>query len=71
LDPVVLTQNLPEHSLKAGDVGTVVDVYRNGEGYEVEFFTLTGETLAVATVSAVQVRAVNAREVANARRLAG
>lgn len=34
LDRVVLTADLPEHSLRAGDLGTVVLVHRGGEGYE-------------------------------------
>ena len=71
LDLIVLTQDLRDEGLKAGDVGTVVDVYRAGEGYEVEFFSLSGETLAVATVLASNVRPVGDDEVASARRLAG
>jgi hypothetical protein len=71
LDRVVLTAPLPAHGLKVGDVGVVVDVYRGGEGFEVEFCTLTGETIVVATVEASQVRSVEPREVASARRLAG
>lgn len=67
---VALTQDVPGHRLKAGDVGTIVHVYGAGEAYEVEFLSLTGETLAVATVTANQVRPVAAQEVANARRLA-
>lgn len=68
---VVLTEDLPDEGLKAGDIGTVVDVYRAGEGYELEFFSLTGDTVAVATVMASQVRPVTDGEVAAARRLAG
>ncbi len=33
LDRVILTRDLPEKKLKAGDVGTVVLVYKNGEGF--------------------------------------
>ncbi|MCC7447508.1 MAG: DUF4926 domain-containing protein, partial [Anaerolineae bacterium] len=46
LDSVVLTVDLPEHSLVAGDIGTVVLVHGKGEGYEVEFVTLDGQTIA-------------------------
>jgi len=35
-DTVVLTEDLPEEGLTAGDVGTVVHVHNNGVGYEVE-----------------------------------
>ena len=33
---IVLTRNLPEYGLREGDIGTVVLVHRNGEGFEVE-----------------------------------
>lgn len=58
----VLTIDLPEKHLKAGDVGTVVDVYDEGKGYSLEFFTLTGQTVAVATVTADAVRPVSAED---------
>ncbi|MCI0564729.1 MAG: DUF4926 domain-containing protein [Nitrososphaera sp.] len=41
LDTVVLTQDLPEHGLKQGDLGTVVLIHAAG-GYEIEFMTLDG-----------------------------
>jgi len=66
LDSVVLTVDLPEHRLKKGDVGTVV-LPHDGRGYEVEFGTLGGETLAVVSLSQDQVRAVAGREIAQAR----
>jgi hypothetical protein len=70
LDRVVLTADLPEYDLKAGDVGTVVLVHGQGEGYEVEFVTLDGETVAVVSVFASQVRPIERREIAHARRIA-
>ena len=70
LDRVVLTKNMPEHALKTGDVGTIVDVHKGGEGYEVEFCTLTGETIGVVTLYAAQVRPIGQREIPSARRLA-
>jgi uncharacterized protein DUF4926 len=66
LDTVVLTTELPEYSLEAGDLGTVVLAHRNG-GYEVEFMTLAGETVAVVSLSPDQVRPVGRREIAHAR----
>ena len=66
LDTVVLTEDLPEHGLKAGDLGTIVLVHGT-TGYEVEFTTLDGETLAVVSVFPHQVRAVARREIAQAR----
>ena len=68
-DCVVLLQDLPEERPQAGDVGTVVHVHRGGEGYEVEFMTLTGQTVAVATVLAGQVRPVSRRDLTHVREL--
>ena len=36
LDEVVLTCDLPDHGLAAGDIETVVLVHGEGKGYEVE-----------------------------------
>ncbi len=63
----ILTADLPEFGLQAGDVGVVVHIYRDGQAYEVEFFTLDGETLDVVTVEAGQVRPVSALDVMHAR----
>jgi hypothetical protein len=65
-----LTQDIPDEGLKAGDVGTVVHIHREAAAYEVEFMTLTGRTLAVATVLPAQLRPVNARDVSHVRELA-
>jgi len=70
LDRVVLQTDVPEHGLTAGDVGTVVMVHQGGQGYTVEFLTLAGETVAVETLSAAQVRAILPNEITHARRLA-
>ncbi len=67
LDPVVLTRPLPDTGLRAGDVGWVVMVHRDGAGYEVEFVTLAGETVSVETVPAPAVRPVREKEIAHAR----
>jgi hypothetical protein len=69
-DCVVLTTNVPGEGLEAGDIGTVVHIHHGGEGYEVEFMTLTGETVAVVTLLAGQVRPLNRRDLAHARELA-
>ena len=69
LDVVVLTVDIAEHNLAAGDVGTVVLVHGDHEGYEVEFMTLVGETIAVVTLHTHQVRAIAADEIAHVRRL--
>lgn len=66
---VVLTADKPDEGLKAGDVGTVVHVYEQGDAYEVEFVTLRGETVAVITAGADQVRPVDEQELTHARAL--
>lgn len=70
LDQVVLTADVLAEGLVAGDVGTVVLVYRDGQAYEVEFMTLEGRTVAVVTLEASQVRPVRQREIVHARELA-
>ena len=50
LDSAVVTRDLPDHHLKCGDVGTVVLVH-DDRGYEVEFVTLDGDTVAVLSLS--------------------
>jgi hypothetical protein len=67
-DRVVLRKNIPGQELKAGDVGTVIHVYKKGEAFELEFLTLHGE-VAIATVEASQVRPVQKREITHARLL--
>jgi hypothetical protein len=67
---VVLKTPVPAEGLEAGDVGTVVHVYRDGEAYEVEFLTLDGRTAAVVALEAAQVRPVGHREITHARQLA-
>lgn len=67
---VVLTVDFPESGLKAGDVGVVVMVHGQGNGYEVEIFTLDGRTLDVITTEAGQVRPVAPSEVMHARQRA-
>jgi Domain of unknown function (DUF4926) len=66
-DRVVLRKPIPEQGLKMGDVGTVIHVHRKAEAFEVEFLTLHGETVGIATVTASQVRPVLKREITHAR----
>lgn len=67
LDLVVLKRDLPTERLTTGDVGTIVLVHQQGAGYEVEFTTLSGDTVAVVTLDAADVRPVDAREIIHAR----
>lgn len=66
-DRVILTIDLPDSGLEKGDIGTVVDIYQDGEGYEVEFMTLQGKTVALETLLASQVRGAVAQEIPHAR----
>lgn len=68
-DRVILLNDLPEHRLKAGDVGTVVHLYTDGEACELEFFTLDGQTLDVVTVALSEVRPVGMMDILHARSL--
>lgn len=66
---VILTEDVPSANLKQGDVGVVVEIYNNGEGYEVEFFASNGDTVAVETLHANQVRTANGKEILHVRNL--
>ena len=68
-DVVVLTEDLPDERLQAGDIGTVVHIHENGAGYELEFMTLAGETIAIVTLLQSQVRPAAKREIPHAREL--
>jgi hypothetical protein len=48
LDVVALTQDLPEHGLRRGQVGTVVELLRNA--FEVEFADQDGQTYAMVSL---------------------
>ncbi|MEH2408879.1 DUF4926 domain-containing protein [Nostoc sp.] len=61
LDRVILTSDLSEYSLEEGDIGTVVLVHQGGKGYEVEFVTLDGETVAIVSLPSIQVRPIRRR----------
>lgn len=71
---VVLTRDLPEQGLRAGDVGVIVEHYparaETPEGYELEFFSATGQTIAVVSVPATAVREANPHEVLSVREVA-
>ena len=68
-DRVVLTSSVPSEGLEAGDVGAVVHVYPGETAYEVEFVALDGNTRAVVTLEANQVRPVTGRDMPHAREI--
>ena len=68
-EEAVLLINLPEHHLVKGDVGVIVMIHDSGKGYEVEFMTREGRTIAVETLIANQVRAIGNRDIWHVREL--
>ena len=65
---VILARDVPHHGLRAGDIGTVVHIYPKG-AFEVEFFTASGKTRAVVTLSEAEVRLATDNDVIAVRRL--
>ncbi len=49
-DSVVLLEDLPEANLSRGNVGAIVEVYKDGEAFEVEFVASDGSTYGLATL---------------------
>jgi len=64
---VVLKEDLSEHRLKKGDVGTIVMAHKGQKAYEVEFADLDGRTVALVTLTASQIRRVERRDVSHVR----
>ena len=57
---VIPTRDVTERGLRAGDVGTIVERHIvpdvSEEGYSIEFFDMTGNTVAVVTLPASSLR---------------
>jgi hypothetical protein len=68
LDTVVLDRDIPEHDLRRGDLGSVVQIYEP-DGLEVEFVSASGKTEALITLSAADVRPVADGDLISVRRL--
>ena len=70
---VVLTQDLPDEGLRAGDVGVIVEHYPArediAEGHELEVFAAGGQTVAVVSVPATAVSEAGRHEVLSTREL--
>jgi hypothetical protein len=56
LECVQLRADLPDHGLKAGDVGTIVHVFDVADAYLVEFVNDDGSTRALAELAPRQIR---------------
>lgn len=68
LDTIVLAHDIPEHGLRQGDIGAVVEVY-TPDGLEVEFVTGSGQTQALVTLKVSDVRSLGDSEIPSARSL--
>lgn len=70
---VILTIDLPNEGLRAGDVGTVVERHQVSGvaeiGYSVEFFDMTGRTVAVVSVPESNLRLPTAADLPSVRAL--
>lgn len=69
LDTVVLMRDFEEYCLKEGDIGTVVHCYSDGEAFEVEFVSADGRTLAVITLTNVDIRLMDSKEILHVRKM--
>jgi Domain of unknown function (DUF4926) len=67
----ILTVDLPAEGLRSGDVGTVVERHQvpgvMETGYSVEFFDMTGRTVAVVTVPASNLRVPTSADLPSVR----
>lgn len=69
LDLVVLTRDIDDCRLKLGDAGTVVHCYSDSKGFEVEFVTAEGNTIAVLTLTSSDIRPFDHSEILHSREI--
>jgi hypothetical protein len=70
LETVIVTEDMLEHQVLAGDLGTVVEVYESPQlAYEVEFVKPDGSTRALLTMRPDQVRSLLANDVLTTRQI--
>jgi Domain of unknown function (DUF4926) len=69
LDTVVLDRDLPEHGLRRGDLGAVVEIHAL-DGLEVEFVRASGQTQALVELTTADVRAIQDLDLVAVRTLA-
>lgn len=70
LDLVALNYDIESYGLKAGDVGTVVHCYADRDGFEIEFVTAEGKTIALLTLSTADIRPIKHAEILHVREVA-
>ena len=66
LDVVVLTRDIPAHSLRTGDLGAVVEVYAP-DAIGVEFVAASGRTQALVTLHRSDIREVADNDLVSVR----
>jgi hypothetical protein len=70
LETVITTANIPDHHVLAGDVGTIVEIYKAPDlAYEVEFVNPDGSTRALLTLAPNQLRRLAPADVLTTRQL--
>jgi hypothetical protein len=69
LDTVVLDRDLPEHGLRSGDLGAIVQVYEP-DGLDIEFVTASGKTQALVTLKVGDIRPVQDSDLISVRSVA-
>ena len=72
-EQIVLTADVrgdEGEELKPGDVGTIIHVHRDKAAFVVEFMSLDGATVAIATVLLSHARPVNGADLTHARTIA-
>lgn len=62
LDIVILTEDVPEHNLKSGTIGTVVEILSNGDAFEVEFSDDNGQMYKSISFHDNQIQVINERK---------
>lgn len=68
LQTVVLDRDLPEHGLRRGDLGAVVEIYEP-DALEVEFVRASGQTQALVELTTSDVRAIRDEDLVSVRSL--
>jgi uncharacterized protein DUF4926 len=69
LETVVLERDIPEHGLRKGDLGSVVELYEP-DGLDVEFVRASGKTQALVTLRINDVRGVRDEDLVSVRSVA-
>jgi len=69
LETVVLERDIPEHGLRKGDLGSIVELYEP-DGLDVEFVRASGKTQALVTLRTNAVRGIRDEDLVSVRSVA-